>query len=105
MSTLKTYWRGTHRTVAPARTIARFECFAGALGITRIADVTGLDYLGIPVFLAMRPNGRSLSVSQGKGLDEDSAHVAAFMEASELEHAGHIRHPTKSASYAVLSRR
>src|SRR5690349_14780816 len=68
---LKRYRRGTHRAVAPAETFARFARHARALGITRIADVTGLDYLGLPVFMAVRPNARSLSVCQGKGLDHD----------------------------------
>ena len=42
-----------------------------AVGITRLADVTGLDRVGLPVVLAVRPLGRSLAVSQGKGLTRD----------------------------------
>lgn len=38
-------------------------------GITRAADVTGLDRIGILVALAVRPNPRSVSVSQGKGVE------------------------------------
>ncbi len=84
-------WFGTsYRSVTPAETLARFEPFAPALGITRIADLTGLDYLGIPVFAAMRPNARSLSVHQGKGLDSASARASAFMEAAEFDHAERI---------------
>jgi ribosomal protein S12 methylthiotransferase accessory factor YcaO len=37
------------------------------LPITRLANVTGLDTLGILVVMSVRPNSRSLSVSQGKG--------------------------------------
>jgi ribosomal protein S12 methylthiotransferase accessory factor len=37
------------------------------MGVTRIANVTGLDRIGIPVAIAVRPNSRSVSVAQGKG--------------------------------------
>jgi len=40
---------------------------AAAAGVTRLAEITGLDLVGIPVFQAIRPAGRSLSVHQGKG--------------------------------------
>ncbi|WP_114948536.1 YcaO-like family protein [Microvirga calopogonii] len=52
-------------------------------GITRIADLTGLDIVGIPVYAAIRPNSRSLSVCQGKGLLHEVAKVSAIMEALE----------------------
>ena len=57
------------------------------MGITRLANVTGLDRIGISVYLAVRPNSRSLSVTQGKGLDPASAKTSAFMEAAETFHA------------------
>ncbi|MCS6879639.1 MAG: YcaO-like family protein [Geminicoccaceae bacterium] len=59
----------------------------GLFGITRLADVTGLDHLGIPVAVAVRPNARSLSVSQGKGLDRVRAFIGAAMESIETWHA------------------
>ena len=40
-------------------------------GITRVANVTGLDRIGLPVVLATRPNSRSVAVSQGKGTSLD----------------------------------
>lgn len=101
----KIWHRGTHRAVAPAKTLARFARHARALGITRLADVTGLDYLGIPVFMAVRPNARSLSVAQGKGLDEAAARASAFMEAAELDHAERIARRPVVASYAALKKR
>ena len=61
-----------------------------ALGITRIAVVTGLDIVGIPVAMVCRPNSRSLSVSQGKGIDLLSAKASGLMEAVETFHAEHI---------------
>lgn len=52
-------------------------------GITRVGDVTDLDIIGIPVWFAVRPNSRGLSVSQGKGLVADQARLSAIMEAIE----------------------
>ena len=52
-------------------------------GITRVGDVTGLDTIGIPVWFACRPNSRSLSVSQGKGITDCQAQISAVMEAIE----------------------
>jgi len=82
-----TYRRGTYRTVAPEQTWARVQPLLRHYGITRVADVTGLDRLGIDVFQAVRPLARTVSVSQGKGLDSMSARVSAVMEAIELSHA------------------
>src|SRR3979411_800652 len=59
---------GTHRTVAPEETLARVAEKARQIGVTRLGNVTGLDRIGIPVTVAVRPNSRSFSVSQGKGL-------------------------------------
>lgn len=53
------------------------------LGISRVGDITGLDVLGIPVFHAVRPNARSLSVSQGKGWTPARAWIGAVGEAVE----------------------
>ena len=60
---------GTHRLVAPNATLERVRPFMAVMGITRVANVTGLDTIGIPVVMVVRPNSRSLAVSQGKGLN------------------------------------
>ena len=52
-------------------------------GITRIGDVTGLDTIGVPVWFACRPNSRTLSVSQGKGVTDQQARTSAVMESVE----------------------
>lgn len=62
-------------------------------GITRVADVTGLDELGLPVSVAVRPLSRALSVSQGKGLTAEHARVSAAMESIETWHAERICAP------------
>lgn len=74
-------------SVDPSATIERASAHAIRLGITRLADITGLDTIGIPVATAYRPNARSLSVSQGKGLTPDAARASALMEAVETAHA------------------
>jgi len=80
----KAFRRGTHRAVAPAETVARVRPFLAAMGITRVANVTGLDHVGIPVVMVCRPNSWSLAVSQGEGLDLAAAEASGLMEAIEL---------------------
>jgi YcaO-like protein with predicted kinase domain len=98
----KSYRTGTHRTVAPRETLARVRPLLAPMGITRIANVTGLDRLGIPVVMAVRPNSRSVAVAQGKGLDLDAAKASAVMEAIETWHGETISLPLKLASYEEL---
>jgi len=85
-------------------TLARVEPHFDRMGITRIANVTGLDRIGIPVVMVCRPNARSLAVSQGKGLDMDVARISGVMESVELYHAEHIDRPLKLGSMAELAR-
>jgi ribosomal protein S12 methylthiotransferase accessory factor len=72
------------RRRAPAETVALMRARFPEFGITRLARVTGLDNIGIPVWSAIRPNSRTLSVSQGKGVDDDAAAASAIMEAIEV---------------------
>src|ERR687891_2259925 len=99
----KAYRRGTHRTIAPATTLARVQPYLAALGITRIANVTGLDRIGVPVVMVCRPNSRSLAVSQGKGVTLDAAKASGLMEAIELYHAEHALLDLKLATYHELA--
>ncbi|GHG75430.1 YcaO-like family protein [Streptomyces griseocarneus] len=78
---------GTHRAVAPETTWARLEPRLRHYGITRVAEVTRLDTIGIPVFLAVRPGSETLAVSQGKGATPILAKLSAVMESVELWHA------------------
>ena len=86
----KAFWHGTHRIIAPAETLVRFRPFSSQMGITRLGNITGLDRIGIPVAVAVRPNSRSVSVSQGKGLDLAQAMTSALMEAIEGFHAEEV---------------
>ena len=69
-----------------------------AMGITRVANITGLDRIGLPVALAFRPNSRNLAVSQGKGLTLDAAKASAVMETIEHFHAESIDGALESGS-------
>src|SRR5579872_5344414 len=95
---VKEYREGTHRIVSPDVTLQRMMPHAASCGITRVANITGLDVIGIPVWVAFRPNSRSLSVSQGKGLDDAAAKASAVMESIEAFHAERILRPVKLAT-------
>jgi ribosomal protein S12 methylthiotransferase accessory factor len=60
---------------------------ARACGVTRLADLTRLDRLGVPVFHAVRPLSRALAVSQGKGFTPAAAQIGALMESVESAYA------------------
>ncbi|MFK7857529.1 MAG: YcaO-like family protein [Granulosicoccus sp.] len=93
-----TYRIGTHRIRTPEETLALVTPHMAAMGITRIADVTGLDTVGIPVVMVCRPNARSVSVSQGKGYTVAAAKVSGLMESVEGFHAEHMTRPLHIAS-------
>jgi len=96
-------WRaGGRRSCTPEETWARLKPLLPVFGIARVANITGLDRIGIPVFTACRPNSRSLSVFQGKGLSTKAARVSAVMEAYETWCAESINHPLKFASIDEL---
>lgn len=68
------------------------------VGISRLADVSGLDQLGVAVCLAIRPNSRGISTAQGKGFSWQQAKVSALMESLESWHAERIRRPVFAGS-------
>ena len=72
------------RVLAPAETLAALRPRLPDFAITRLARLTGLDEVGIPVWAAIRPNAATLAVSQGKGVDDDAAAASAMMEAIEV---------------------
>jgi ribosomal protein S12 methylthiotransferase accessory factor len=76
--------------------------FAQRMGITRVAVLTGLDVLGIPVVAAVRPNSRSIAVHQGKGVTLAAAKASAVMEAVETYHAETLTLPLRLASFGEL---
>jgi YcaO-like protein with predicted kinase domain len=98
----KAFRGGTHRTLPPAETMDRGLRLAPIMGITRIANVTGLDTVGVPVVMVCRPNARSLAVSQGKGLDLPTAKASGLMESIEVYHAETITLPLRLGSVEEL---
>lgn len=72
------------RSLSPYQTLAKMRPRMGEFGITRLADQTGLDFLGTPTFAAFRPNAATIAVNQGKGSSLAAAEVSALMEAVEF---------------------
>ena len=93
------YWLGTpetkyslsgvERTVRPSVTIKRARRVMEAVGVTKVAEVTDLDRVGIPNFMTVRPHDAADGISyyNGKGTTRAAAHAGALMEAIE-RHAG-----------------
>lgn len=84
-SCLKRYKKDTHRALPPEETLEIVEKKMPAAGITRVADITNLDRIGIPVFTSIRPTAEkgAISVYNGKGATPTEAKVSAIMEGIE----------------------
>lgn len=84
-SCMKGYRDDTHRAVPPEETLLAAEAKLPAAGITRVADITNLDRVGIPVFSSIRPmaDRGAISVYNGKGATATEARVSAMMEGLE----------------------
>lgn len=98
----KRYRHGTHRVCPPAETLDRYLPLMPRFGITRLANLTGLDTVGLPVYAAYRPLSRTVVTSLGKGLDPLSAKASALMESIELWHAEWLAEPARWGSYPEL---
>lgn len=81
---------GTDRAEVAATTLEMAAQAASKVGITRVADITWLDSIGIPTFQAIRPKSLTVAVSQGKGMTADLARISAMMEAIEHWHVEQI---------------
>lgn len=72
----------------PTNEVTSSEVFqsrlAQAMGVTRVARVTGLDRTGVEVARAVRPGGHLLQVCDGKGLRFEQAAAGALLETAEL---------------------
>lgn len=83
-------YHGTHRLIGPEETWHAIEPLLDRAGITRVADLTWLDDIGIPTAQAVRPASLVLSASQGKGTSYRAAQISAVMEAMECWHAENV---------------
>ncbi len=74
-----------YRTEDPEETLSRIEPLTKKAGISRVADITGLDRIGIPVFSTIRPSAETgaISIYNGKGLTPAQARISAIMEGIE----------------------
>ena len=94
---------GIERSVPAAETVGFVAAVAESLGVTRIADITGLDRLGIPVYSSVVPDSAdALSVYNGKGVRPIDAKAGALMEAIERQIALNARLPIAEDSLAHL---
>ena len=77
------------------------------VGVARLADVTGLDCVGIPVWAAVRPlaDESSISVQNGKGPTRLHARAGAMMEAVEHYCCERPPHRLRHATFRTLRRR
>lgn len=91
------------RVNCATETVTRMRKHFRRLGITRVAEVTKLDRIGIPVWMAVRPNSKTLAVSQGKGLSDSAAQASAIMEAAEVATAERLPIPVRTASMRELA--
>ncbi|MFD7256070.1 YcaO-like family protein [Streptomyces sp. NPDC059874] len=89
---------GTNRARPPAATWEMASGAAAKVGVTRVADITRLDTIGIPTFQAIRPLSRTLAVSQGKGMTPELAKVSAVMESVETWHLEQPVSPDRTAA-------
>ena len=95
---------GSDRLIPPAKTLERIRPFFRTAGITRLANITGLDRVGIPVALAIRPNSRSITTSAGKGQSLEEAMVSAAMEGIEVFHAEILAPAVARTTYRDVAR-
>ncbi len=98
----KGFLGGTHRLVSPEATLERLLPILPRIGVTRLANITGLDRIGIPVVLAHRPNAATLANGGGKGVTLVAAKVSAGMEALEVQHAETPALPFVECPYDAL---
>jgi putative methanogenesis marker protein 1 len=79
------YLEGTQRVLSPEATLERTTKLLPTIGVTRIANITDLDRVGIPVFSAIRPSAAdgAISIYSGKGVTDTNARISAIMESFE----------------------
>ena len=59
------------RTKSPEETLGTIAAHLPRMGVVRLADLTGLDRIGVPVAAAVRPNAAGGTLVYGKGLTHE----------------------------------
>ncbi|MDR3102240.1 MAG: YcaO-related McrA-glycine thioamidation protein [Methanocalculaceae archaeon] len=105
-SSPKIYCSQTERSKTPEDTLAFVKQLTQTAGITRVADITDLDRIKIPVYSCIRPTAAdgAISVYNGKGGTEVEARVAGIMEGIERYSAEAVPHNLSLVSYAAIAR-
>ena len=92
-------WRSTSSSEA----FELIKKFGKNYGIERIADITSLDVTEIPIYIGLRPRGKTLCVSAGKGLTRIDSIVSAGMESIEIDVAENVKQDLYNNSSYNLS--
>ncbi|WP_274532529.1 YcaO-like family protein [Devosia sp. Leaf420] len=95
---------GLRRRHQPDEALSLIMPRLSEFGITRLAQQTNLDIIGIPCYAAIRPNSQTLSVHQGKGTTNATAKLSAIMEAVEFAVGERPQAPWVRASREDLTR-
>jgi len=98
---------GVVRSVPPSSTIRRVAPLMRTIGVTRIAEVTQLDRVGVPNFVAVRPRdlGPGISYYNGKGTTRAAAKAGAMMEAIERYSGERCDLPVSYCTYDAMRQR
>jgi len=91
------------RSVPFEATLARVRALAPHVPVTRVVDITALDFLRLPVYSAVTPLARDLKVHLGKGESRVAALVSALMEAVGRVSAEDVSHDVVSAPFEELA--
>ncbi|HVX03178.1 MAG TPA: YcaO-like family protein [Nitrososphaera sp.] len=107
-SRIKWTLNGTSRTRPARETLQKVVPLSKKIGVTRLADITDMDVLGIPNYSAVLPGTEDyIWVYSGKGPTKEHAMASALMESierySSLPSSGGQRNFIR-ASYSELSR-
>ncbi len=94
--------RDSQRLATSSELLPKAKAAAAAAGVTRLADVTRLDRIGLPVWQAVRPLSRALSVHQGKGASDADAQLGALLEAVESHWAEQFDEPGPVCRFDAL---
>lgn len=98
---------GTYdRSVPFEQTLALVPELRRRYGITRVAETTHLDIVGIPTVAAMVPSSPDfIGVYNGKGITREAAIASAVMEAVERQIGAAVRLPVFRESLEVVGKR
>jgi YcaO-like protein with predicted kinase domain len=84
------------RTAQAVNALSRKELLE-KFGISRVADLTGLDNVGLPTHTCVRALSEAVSIHAGKGLEHSYSRAGALLEAIEFEVAEHPTGPFRIA--------